>query len=268
MASLTWDEIGERVFQTGVDHGVLYLQDGTAVVWNGLINIEESVENELKSFYLDGIKYLESMSPKGFVGKLKAFTYPDEFDSVNGIAEMVPGLSLHEQPSKSFSLSYRTKIGNDIDGIDHGYKIHILYNIIANPDNYSFDTFDDSSAKPIEFSWTLTGTPPKIDRFRPTVHISINSTKTDPEIMQTLENSLYGSDLSNANLLSIQEVAEIMGYLGALIIIDNDDGTWLAIDSSNDYITMIDETTFQIDNANSDYVDSDTYQISSTNVSG
>lgn len=266
MASLVWDEIGQRVYQTGVDHGVLYLQDGTAVVWNGLINIEESVENELKSFFLDGVKYLETLSSGTFLGKLKAFTYPDEFDSVNGIAEMVPGLSLYEQPSKSFNLSYRTKIGNDIDGIDHGYKIHILYNIIANPENHSFDTFDDSSAKPVEFSWTLTGTPPKIDNFRPTVHISIDSTKTTFEIMQTLENRLYGTDQNDAKLLSIQEVAEIMGYVGALIIIDNGNGTWTAIDSSDDYITMLDSTTFQIDNANITFIDDVTYQISSTSA--
>lgn len=263
---LVWDKIGERVYQAGVDRGVLYLQDGRVVVWNGLINVEESTSRELKSFYLDGIKYLESLPPKTFIGKLKAFTYPDEFDLINGQTEVVSGLFYHDQPSQSFNLSYRTKIGNDIDGSDYGYKIHILYNIIANLDNHSFDTFNDSSVKPVEFSWTLSGTPPMIDNFRPTVHITIDSTKTDSDIMKILEDILYGTSINNPNLPSIQEIAELMGYPTALIIIDNGDGSWSAIDSSNKYITFIDETFFQITNANVDYLDSETYKISSTNV--
>ena len=108
MATLVWDKVGERVYQTGVDHGVLYLHDGTVAVWNGLTNVEESSDSELKSFYLDGVKYLENLIPGDFVGKLTAFTYPDEFDSVNGIGRSSPGLSYHNQPSKSFNLSYRT----------------------------------------------------------------------------------------------------------------------------------------------------------------
>ena len=94
MAVLTWDEVGERIYQTGVDHGVLYLHDGTAVAWNGIVDVEESPSSELKSFFLDGVKYLENLSPGDFLGKLKAFTYPDEFDSVNGIAHVAPGLDL------------------------------------------------------------------------------------------------------------------------------------------------------------------------------
>jgi hypothetical protein len=265
---LVWDKIGERIYQTGIDRGVLYLNDGTVVAWNGLINVEESTDRELKSSYLDGVKYLEGLSPGTFLGKLTAFTYPDEFDSVNGLVEVAPGLTYYDQPSKSFNLCYRTKIGNDLEGPDYGYKIHILYNIIANPDNYSFDTLDDSAIKPVEFSWSLTGTPPQISKFRPTVHISIDSTKVDSNVMQILEDILYGTEINSPNLPSIQEVAEIMGYVGALIIVDNGDGSWSAIDTSNAYITMLDETTFQIDNADADYLDTEMYQISSTNVSG
>jgi hypothetical protein len=266
MAILTWDDVGERFFQTGVDRGVLYLQDGTVAVWNGLTSIEESSNGELKSFYLDGVKFLESLIASDFTGSLKAFTYPDEFDSVSGIVTVVEGFEAFDQPPKSFNLSYRTKIGNDIDGLDYGYKIHILYNVLANPDTYAYEAIDDSGVKPIEFTWNLTGTPPKIDRFRPTVHVAIDSTKTPPDVLTLIENQLYGTATTTPSLPTFQEIEEFFGYLGALIIVDHGDGTWSAIDESNGYITMLDPTTFFIDNANVVYLDAVTYEISSTNV--
>lgn len=268
MTTLVWDQVGERKYQTGIEHGILYLQDGTVVVWNGLTNIEESSNSELKAYHQDGVKYLEILIPGDFIGKLKAFTYPEEFDLVNGIAEFAPGFSIHDQRAKSFSLSYKTKIGNDIEGTDHGYKIHILYNVIANPEAHTFETFQDSGVQPIEFGWTLTGTPPKMGILRPTVHISIDSTKTSSNILQMIEDKLYGTEVSNASLPSIQEVAEYFGYFGALIIVDHGDGTWSAIDESISgiYINMIDATMFEIKNADAIYLDSEIYEISSTNV--
>lgn len=265
MTVLVWDQTGERIYQTGIDRGVLYLHDGVAVPWNGLTDVEESSNSELKSFHLDGVKYLENLIPGDFEGKLTAFTYPDEFDSVNGIGSVAPGLNYHDQPSQSFNLSYRTLIGNDTEGTDFGYKIHILYNIIANPDSSSFNTLKDSGG-PVEFGWSLSGTPPQIENFRPTAHISIDSTKTPPAILEMLENTLYGTESSNPSIPSIQEVADLFGYLGALIIVDHGDGTWSAIDESDTYISMIDETTFQIDDADTTYLDASTYEISSTNV--
>ena len=268
MAALVWDKVGERLYQTGIDRGVLYLQDGKVAVWNGLINVEESANSELKSFYLDGVKYLENLSPSDFLGKLTAFTYPDEFDLVNGLSYVAPGMTLYEQPPKSFNLSYRSRIGNDIEGTDFGYKIHILYNVVANPESHAFETITDSDVQPIQFSWNLTGTPPKIKKFRPTVHVSVDSRKTPPEILTLLESQLYGTEKSSPSLPTIQEVAEFFGYLGALLIVDHGDGTWSAIDESNTYITMIDATTFQIDDVDATYLDPDTYQVSSTNVGG
>lgn len=265
MAVLTWDKAGERLFQTGVDRGVLFLQDGTAVPWNGLTGVEEDPNSELKSFYLDGVKYLDKLTPGDFIGTLKAFTYPDEFDFVNGVAEISPGFSVHDQPSKSFSLSYRTRIGNDLEGLDLGYKIHILYNVFANPSSFAYESVKDST-EPIEFSWSLSGTPVKFDRIRPTVHVSIDSRKTDPEVLAIIENKLYGTNTSGASLPIISEIAEYFGYLGALLIIDHGDGTWTAIDESNGYITMLDETTFFMDNVDATYLDADTYEVSSTNV--
>ena len=267
MATLTWDEVGERIFQTGVDRGVLYLQDGTAVPWNGLTSVEDSSNGERKSYYLDGVKFLENLTPRDFVGKLKAYTYPEEFDVCMGIVSVVEGFEAFEQPPKSFSLSYRTKIGNDLQGVAHGYKIHILYNLLADPDSYAYATIDDSGGKPIEFSWNLSGIPPKVDRFRPTVHVTIDSTTTPPEVLTLVENKLYGTVYgANPSLPTFQELEEFFGFLGALIIIDDGNGVWTAIDESNGYITMLNDTTFFIDHADVTYLDADTYTISSTNV--
>lgn len=206
MTALAWDQISERIYQTGVDHGVLYLHDGIVVPWNGLISVEESSNSDLKSFYLDGVKYLENLTPGDFLGKLKAFTYPDEFDAVNGITTLDSGLSYHEQPPKSFNLSYRTKIGNDVDGTEHGYKIHILYNLLAVPDSQGYNTLQDSDVSPVEFSWSLTGTPVKPSGLRPTVHISIDSRVTPSNILSIIEDILYGTDTTEPSLLSIDDI--------------------------------------------------------------
>jgi hypothetical protein len=268
MTALVWDEVAERKYQAGVDRGVLYLHDGTTVPWNGLLGVEESSNPELKSFYLDGVKYLDNLTPGDYVGKLKALTYPDEFDAVNGIASPAPGLSYHDQPAQSFNLSYRTRLGNAVDGLDLGYKIHILYNIIAVPDSISFESLQGSEVSPAEFAWSISGTPPKLSKFRPTVHISMDSTKTPPDIWKMLEDKLYGTATTDPILPPIDDIGEIFGFLGALVIVDYGDGRWAAIDESDAYITMISPTEFQIDNADATYTDSVTYNISSTNYDG
>jgi hypothetical protein len=266
VATLVWDKPGERIFQTGIDRGVLYLQDGTVAVWNGLTSVEDDPNSELKEFYLDGVKYLEVVIPGDYAGKLKAFTYPSEFEKINGIATDLLGLGVYDQPPKSFNLSYRTHVGNDLAGLEYGYKIHILYNVVAIPDSYGFDSSNDSSVQPIEFSWALSGTPVKLVGFRPTVHISIDTTKLASTLVEQLEDMLYGTPSTPPRLPTIEEIAEYFGYLGALIIVDYGDGTWAAVDQTDTYITMTDDTTFRIDNADATMLDSVTYTISSTNA--
>lgn len=266
MTVLEWDRIGERIYQTGVDRGVLYLGD-TVAVWNGLISVDEDPTFEQKSYYMDGFKFLGSVTPGEFNGKLKAFTYPDEFNSAIGIAEDRAGLFYYEQPPKKFDLTYRTLIGNDLDGIDHGYKIHLLYNLLAAADSASFQTMA-SSISPAEFSWNLTGTPELIEGFRPAVHIAIDSRQVFPEFLQSLEDILYGTSSTSPRFPTVVEVAEIFSMEDTLIITDHGDGTWTADDFSDIYITMLDATTFEIHGADATYHvgDPDTYDISSTHV--
>src|SRR4051812_31344056 len=157
MTVLEWDKVGERFYQTGVDRGVLYLKDGRVAPWNGLTSVEDGTNSEVKSYYLDGIKILDHVTPGDYNGKISAITYPDEFDEVLGISKFGPGLSVYEQPTKIFDLSYRTKIGND-QTEDYGYKIHLLYNLQATSDSQKFDSLQ-GQANASEFSWSFTGRP-------------------------------------------------------------------------------------------------------------
>ena len=262
MARLTWDAVGQRGYQIGVSNGVLYLKDGRVAVWNGLTRVEESADAELTSYYLDGVKFLENLAPGDFSAKLKAWTYPDELDEVTGIAHAADGLSYHEQPPRSFNLSYQTRIGND-QNPNVGYKIHLLYNLLAAPDETTFETISDETS-PVEFGWSITGTPPRISGFRPTVHVSLDSTRVDPLVLQAVEDVLYGTDVSAPRFLSIGELRSLFDTVGILTIIDNGDGTWTAIDVSNEYITMDTPTQFTIAGADAEFVDATTYTISTT----
>jgi hypothetical protein len=208
MTALAWDKVGERVFQTGVDRGVLYLNDGASVVWNGLTGIDENHSVEIKSSYLNGLKYLQYAVLGDFSGSLKALTYPDEFDSVMGIVEIHPGLSYYDQPHKSFSLSYRTRIGDDVLGTELGYKLHILYDLLANSDAYSFVTQSESSDA-MEFSWTLSASPVILSGHRPTSHLVVDSRTTPSETLAALEEILYGTGSTDPILPSVGDILDL-----------------------------------------------------------
>ena len=263
MATLLWDQPGERTYEVGVDRGVLYLEDGRGFVWNGLRGVEESYDRETTSHYIDGVKYLQTMTPGDFSARLRAFTYPEEFDSVIGAEPVGEGMVYYGQPPKKFHLSYRTKAGDDLRGNDAGYKLHILYNLMAVPDTKMYSTMEESLT-PVEFAYTLTGTPVSIDGYRPTVHISIDSRTTHPDVLAAIEEILYGSDFTNARLPTLSEVTDLMTMYGSLVIVDNGDGTWTAIDLADQYITMDSPTEFTIDNVNATMLDPDTYTVSTT----
>ena len=198
MPKLEWDKIGERYYQTGTDHGVLYVaSQGTypeGVAWNGLTGVDENPSGaEASAQYADNIKYLELRSNEEFGATVTAYTYPDEFEECDGSAEPVEGMIIGQQKRKVFGMSYRTRLGNDTDGDDHGYVIHLVYGATASPSARSFKTVNDSP-EPIEFSWEITTTPVKIEGYRPVSHVRINSTKADSEKLAVLESVLYGTD--------------------------------------------------------------------------
>src|SRR3954462_14570726 len=193
MTVLEWDKPGERRYETGVDRGVLYLPEGGAVPWNGLTSVSEKLSREVKSYYLDGIQYLAHQVPGSYSATLQAFTYPDELDELIGTSEYVPGVFVHDQSARIFNLAYRTLVGNEIDGTDHAYKIHLLYNVMATASDRSYETLS-GDLSPTPFEWTLVGVPSRIFGIRPTSHISLDSRRLSSAGMETLEEMLYGTN--------------------------------------------------------------------------
>lgn len=198
MPLLTWDGVGERFYETGVDKGVLYIPDvaglyNNGVAWNGLTSITESPSGaEASPMYADNIKYLNLYSIEEFSCTIEAFTYPDEFAQFDGIAEPHAGVLIGQQPRKSFGLSYRTRVGNDIEGEELGYKLHLVYGCTASPSEKAFSTINDSP-EAITFSWEVMTVPVAAGSNKPTSIITIDSTKANAGDLAALETLLYGT---------------------------------------------------------------------------
>lgn len=205
MSKLKWDKIGERVYETGVDHGVLYPQKGGAypngVAWNGLTAVTESPSGaEDNPLYADNMKYLNLKSAEEFGATVECYTYPPEWAACNGEADLVPGVTMGQQRRNTFGLSYRTKKGNDTEGEDYGFKIHLIYGASASPSEKSYSTVNDSP-EAITFSYEITTTPIDVSGkdengkpFKPVASITIDSTLVDREALDKLEAILYGTD--------------------------------------------------------------------------
>lgn len=199
MSKLVWDETGKRTFETGVDHGILFLLDNagqynTGVAWNGLTGVTESPSGaEQTALYADNIKYLNMTSAEEFGATITAYTYPDEFGQCDGSAELANGVLIGQQTRKPFGLAYRTRLGNDTAGDTYGYKLHLIYGAMASPSQKDYKTVNDSP-EAIEFSWEITTTPVNVKGFRPVSSITIDSTKATAANLENLENILTGSD--------------------------------------------------------------------------
>ncbi len=221
MARLTWDETGKRTYETGVKQGVLYQQaaDGTypkGVAWNGLQNVSESPSGaEATPLYADDTKYVNLRSAEEFGATLEALTYPDEFAECDGSAEIAPGVTIGQQNRKSFGLCYRTALGNDVEGNDYGYKLHLVYGGTAAPSEKVYGTINDSP-EAITFSWELTTTPVSVTGKKPTATVLVNSTKTDPAKLKALEDILYGNAETDARLPLPDEIIELMKDAGPM----------------------------------------------------
>lgn len=198
MAKLVWDQTGDRLYETGVRNGVLYIPTSgvynKGYAWNGLIAVTESPSGaEATPLYADDIKYLNLMSTEEFGATIEAYTYPDEFAQCDGSAELTAGVSIGQQERKTFGLCYKTTLGNDVDGNDHGYKLHIIYGALAKPSEREYSTINDSP-EALTFSWEITTTPVNVTGAKPTASIVINSTKADSTKLKALEDILYGKD--------------------------------------------------------------------------
>lgn len=218
MAKLVWDKTGERLYETGVKNGVLYpMVDGAypkGIVWNGLTAVTESPSGaEATPLYADDIKYLNLMSAEEFGATVEAYTYPDEFAECDGSASLGAGVTIGQQPRKTFGLSYKTTVGNDVDNDNHGYKLHLIYGAMASPSEKAYSTINDSP-EAITFSWELTTTPVNVTGFKPTASLTIDSTKIAPEKLAAIEALLYGSESGEAKLPLPDEIAEILKAAG------------------------------------------------------
>lgn len=196
MFKIEWDKVGERLYETGVDRGVLYPQVSGAypkgVAWSGLTNVTESPSGaEATPLYADNIKYLNLLSNEDFACTIEAYTYPDEFAECDGSAALTTGVQISQQKRKMFGFSYRTKLGNDVDGDDFGYKIHLVYGCLAAPSEKSRATVNDSP-EATTMSWEVSTTPVNVPGFKPTAHVVIDSTKADSEKLKAFEEILYG----------------------------------------------------------------------------
>lgn len=220
MAKLVWDKTGERYYETGVKNGVLYVYDttqkkyGTGVAWNGLTAVTESPSGaEATALYADDIKYLNLLSTEEFGATIEAYTYPDEFAECDGSATLSEGVFIGQQKRKTFGMAYKTTLGNDTDGNDYAYKLHIIYGALAAPSEKAYATINDSP-EAITFSWEVTTTPVEVTGHKPTASITIDSTKADPTKLAALEKKLFGDEAAEPELPLPDEIATLFSTAG------------------------------------------------------
>lgn len=259
MPVITWDDPGRKFFEQGLDRGVLYPTDGSPVPWNGLLSVTENVSGgESKAVYYDGNKFLNYHGGEDFAATLEAFTYPDEFGVCDGSQPVAGGLIITKQRRVEFGLTYRTQVGLG-DDLDHGYKIHLIYNALAAPSQKARPT-RGQVITPTTLSWDISTRPVKVSGFKPSAYFIIESLNTDPETLDALESMLYGTPASEPFLPTPQFLVDMFEDASGLIVVDNGDGTWTA--SGDDGI--VDETSptsFQLTHPSIVILDADTYQL-------
>lgn len=219
MSKLLWDQVGERFYEAGLDRGVLYLSDSSGVAWSGLTSVEEDFGGDSTSpTYFDGVKTRDTPSIGDFSATLTALTYPDEFLEYEGSGSFGNGLLVDNQSPKLFGLSYRSLVGNDIDGSEHGYKIHILYNLTATPESVGNETLNDSPS-PANFSWRLSSVPMEARNYRPTAHVIFDSRDLEESMLNGIEDILYGASQSTARLPTINDLVDLVASWDPRLIV-------------------------------------------------
>lgn len=210
MAKLEFDKTGEKIYETGVEQCALFVRGASGynpgVAWNGITSITENPSGaEASAVYADNIKYLNIVSGEDFGATIEAYTYPDEFGVCDGSAEVATGVKIGQQERKPFGLAYKTKIGNDTDGISHGYKLHIIYNAQAAPSSKAYQTINESP-EAISFSWEITTTPEAVTGYKASASVTIDSTKVESTKLTALEKKIYGDTSAEPTLPSIDEI--------------------------------------------------------------
>ena len=219
MSKLVWDATGERKYETGVRNGVLYVmgEGGTypkGVAWNGLTAVTESPSGaEATALYADDTKYLNLISAEEFGATIEAYTYPDEFAECDGSATLAAGVTIGQQPRKTFGMSYRTVYGNDVNNESYGYKLHLIYGAVAAPSEKAYATINDSP-EAITFSWEVKTTPVNVTGHKPTASLTIDSTKVDQTKLKKIEDILYGAAEGEARLPLPDEIIQIIQAAG------------------------------------------------------
>lgn len=207
---LTWNNPGERVFETGISHGVLYPKVGPGVPWNGLVAVDEgSSGGDIEPLYFDGIKFMDVSANEDFEASLKAYSAPPEFARCEGIKALVPGLYATQQRKQTFGLSYRTLIGNDLEGTDYGYKLHLVYGCTAESAGRSYQTLSDS-VNPEVLTWKIHTVPQPASTYKPTAHFVFDSTQMDVYLLQDVESYLYGRDDRDPRLPNQDEILSLL----------------------------------------------------------
>lgn len=258
MTALQWDQVEDRTFHSGIDHGVLYIGNA-AVPWNGLTGLDDSTSQTNQPYFQDGVKYLDHTIPGVFEGTLKALTYPDEFEAAQGNVDG-GGLLLTGQYPLSFGLVYRTWVGDANAGPYREYALHVFYNLRAVIDSLSYDTLGSAPA-PREFSWKLSSTPVVVAGHRPTAHVVLKSSDISPEAMTKIEEMLFGTDTTEAFLPSIDQLLGIIADPNQTFsMVYNDDGTF-TITGPDNMVRDLGNDQFSINNPQAYFTKADTYVI-------
>lgn len=256
MPELVWGNPLDKRYESGLDKGVLYLPDGTAVPWNGLISISEKFNQDSETVYFDGMKISVIVSSGDFEANLKAASYPKEFDEIQGYAHLRKGVKLRDQMPQFFGMCWRTFKGNEAGGPEAGYKINVAYNLIATPSDRAYETKSDDPSL-VEFEWDIASVPEELPGFRPTAHFIIESDEVDPWLLEEIEKKLYGTYESDPYLPQLSDLLVFMRDWARMMIVDHGDGTWTASELKlNTYVFQSedDPNIYELRNANAVWV--------------
>lgn len=242
---LNWGMAGERRFESGIDRGVLYPRFATAAPWVGITNLEEDfAEDGSDPVYFDGVKIRDDEIIGDFAAQLSAFTYPEEFDDIQGIRLLSGGLYADDQQTSQFDLCFRTQVGNDVDGLEHGYKLHLIYNLSVIPVAVSRQTHTETIT-PFNFEWSISAVPENVPGYRPTAHFIIESNYVDSDVLTILEEILYGDEDTAPRMIGVTELMQL-GLSGAFTIVDNGDDTLTLTSTYDDTIIDLGDGLYEL----------------------